>query len=161
MATLAVVRAAIKAVLNGVGAVGIINDYERWAQERSKLATEYIYDLGGGQKRLQGLFIAWRGRTEGSPGLGRSTLTDRWELRYFWALKDADQSEIAFDNKIEAICNAFRADPTLGVADVNCDLGNDDESAPAFIQVKEKNHVLFCDVLCHHARMELFTRHYA
>lgn len=160
MATLAAIRAAIKAKLEGVAGVGKVNDRERYAREASKLAEQYVYDLGGGAKRLQGLFVAWRGRTEGSPALGRSTLTERWEMRYFWALDDADASEIAFDNRIEAICDAFRADPTLGVVDVNTDLGSDEESSPAFMQVREKGHVLFCGVLCHHARLELFTRHY-
>jgi hypothetical protein len=164
MATLTQIRAAIKAKLEAINpSVGKVNDFERWNQAASKMAEQYVYDLGGGVKRLQGLFIAWRGRVEGSPALGRSTLTDAWEMRYFWALEDANvpaASEIEFDNKVEAICDAFRADPTLGVPDVNTDLGNDDESAPAFIQVPEKNHVMFCGVLCHHARMRLSTRHY-
>jgi hypothetical protein len=154
------IREAIRVKLAAVADIGEVHDYERYSAVASKLSEHYVTNLGGADKRLQGWFVAYRGTERISPGRGRYCLTHRWEMRGFWALEDETASEKAFDAKLEEIGDAFEADENLGGLISSTVLGTDDAPGPAGVQVKEKNAVIFAGILCHAARMELFTRHY-
>lgn len=155
MPTLAQIREAIRVKAAAVADAGTVNDYERYVKDASKLQALYVSGA-----RVKGGFIAWRGAERISPGNGRYAITNRWELRFLRSLDDADATEKAFDTMLEAQCTAFQADESLGGLVSSIVIGGDDNPGPAGLQIREKNHVLFCGVLCHAARGELFTRHY-
>lgn len=155
MPTVAQIREAIKVKAAAVADAGTINDYERYLKDASKLAALYVSG-----SRLSGGFIALRGTERLSPGIGRYVVTHRWELRFFRSLDDADATEKTFDTMLEAQAAAFQADENLGGLVSSIVLGEDGASGPAGLQIREKVPVLFCGVLCHSARGELFTRHH-
>lgn len=155
------IRAAIKAKLEAVSGIGKVNDYERFAREQSRLKTLYVDQPGTAAARVKGWFVALRSTEEISPGNGRYQVTHGWEIRGYMSLDDADESEKLFDDLIEAVRDAFRTDEDLGALVSSTNLGEgDDQPGPSGVQLEEKLPVLFCDVLCHSARLKLFTRHY-
>ena len=155
MPTLADIRAAIKTKLAAVSDVGQVHDFERYVKEASKLSSLYV---SGG--RVKGAFVAWRSQETSSPGEGRYAVTNRWEIRLFRSLDDGDATEKAFDTLVDTARQAFQADENLGGVISSLVIGGDQDTGPAGLQVRDKSAVLFCGVLCHQARCELFTRHY-
>ena len=155
MPALADIRAAIVAIAEAVDDVGVVHDYERYLKEASKLSSLYVSD-----GRVSGGFIALRGTETTSPGNNRYAVTHRWELRFFRSIDDADATEKSFDDMTEALRLAFQDDENLGGLISSTVIGGDQDTGPAGLQLREKSAVLFCGVLCHQARGELFTRHY-
>ena len=154
MPTVAQIREAIRVKAAAVADAGTVNDYERYHKDASKLLAMYLNGA-----RLSGGFIALRASERTSPGLGRFEVTHRWELRFFRSLDDADVTEKTFDTMLEAQAAAFQLDENLGGLISSTVLGGDGATGPAGLQIREKVPALFCGVLCHSARAELFTRH--
>lgn len=152
MPTLAEIRGAIKTRLQGVAAVGKVNDYERFAA-RDKEFQDLYKDAASGQ--IRGWNLHRQAKIETSGAVGRNVIVNRWTLRGFMALNDAAASAITFDNLVEAVCDAFRADETLGGVVASTVTEN-----AAGIQVEESVPVMFAGVLCHSARLTLNTMHY-
>jgi hypothetical protein len=157
MPTLAAIRGAIKGVLAAVPNVGVVNDYERYAQRNSELKAAYIGPIDG-----QDVLLGWNIRrvatdekplaaTEG----GRYVVTHTWRLRGYMAIQDAAGSEKEFDTLIEAVRAAFRANLSLGGL-----VSSTETRDQAGIRVEESEPVLFADVLCHAVRLSLRTIHY-
>ena len=157
MPTVAEIRAAIKTKLDAVAGIGKVNDYERYAKDASRMQALYV---DGATERLNGCFVAHRATDRLSQGLGRYTVTHRWELRFFRSLDDVDATEKSFDTLLETVAGAFQTDENLGGLISSTVIGEGDNAGPAGVQIEEKNAVLFCGVLCHAARGTLFTRHY-
>jgi hypothetical protein len=88
--------------------------------------------------------------------LGSYNVLNRWRISGFMSLEDSSASEIVFDNLVEAVCDAFRSDETLGglIAGTVMDSPN-----VAGIQVEDSGPVMFAGVLCHSARLVLYTWH--
>jgi hypothetical protein len=152
MPTLDEVRAAIKAKIQGVGAVGVVHDYERYAKEISKLKTLYVSP----GERLFGWHIRRVTTREFLEDIARWRVVVGWRIRGFMAIDDADATEKLFDTKIEAIRDAFRADESLGGILFSC---TDPQSDETGVQVLDHRPVLFGDVLCHFAELSLTTQH--
>jgi hypothetical protein len=81
---------------------------------------------------------------------------NKWRISGFLSLDDANQSEIVFDNLVEAVCDAFRADETLGGLIAGTVMDNPNVAG---IQVEDSGPVMFAGVLCHSARLVLYTWH--
>lgn len=149
MVALADIRAAIAATLRAVPNIGVVHDHEPYLKTEAKLRELYVEG---------GLLLGWHFRRvatrEVSPAIGRAIERHAWQIRGFMAFNDAGTSEVAFDDLIEAIRDAFRADETLGGAASTID----DEAAG--IQVEDSGPVMFCGVLCHSARLALTTTNY-
>ena len=149
-ATLAQIRDAIKAKLEGIAGIGIVHKKERLAARVADLKALYV---SNGQ--LLGWHIRRVATSEVSPAIGRYTTDHRWQIRGFMAIDDAADSEIVFDELIESIRAAFRADETLGGT-----IGGTQAPPPTIgAQLIESGPVMFADVLCHGARLQLMTRH--
>jgi hypothetical protein len=127
MTHLALVRSALADLIASVPDVGRVHAYQRFASREAEMRERAFT-------------------------LGTNVLRVNWAIGGFMALADADQSELVFDDLVESIRDAWRANPTLGglVAPV----ASDDEAG---IQVDEIAPVLFCGVLCHAARLSLKT----
>lgn len=154
MPDLATIRAAIVATLQSVPDVGRVYDRERFAKNEKEFRD--LYKAGD---LLLGWHVRRRATRESSDALGRWTVTHEWQVRGFRALDDAGASELAFDGLIEATRDAFRADESLGGV-VDTTVLGDGPDDPAGLQLLESGPVMFCGVLCHGARLALFTRHY-
>jgi len=149
--SLAPLRAAIKAKLQGVAGVDKVYDYERYAKTNSELVQ--LYTSSG---RLHGWHFYREATVEEDLDNSEVRRVVRWKIRGFMALDDADQTGLIFDDLVEAIADAFRTDPTLGGACLaNKDL--EQEFGPSGIQVESIVPVMFANVLCHRAELSLST----
>lgn len=155
MTTLADIRSAIVAKLNGVANAGQVHSYERFAKAEKDFRA--LYESGAApDKRIQGWCVRRAKKRETANRFGRVTVYNHWEIRGFRSLNDADASELQFDGLIEAIGDAFRADETLGGL---VEMMPEEPDGEAGIQVAESGPVMFAGVLCHQATLKLMTRH--
>ncbi|MBE0627981.1 MAG: hypothetical protein IH603_00015 [Burkholderia vietnamiensis] len=148
------IRAAIKAKIAAVADIGVVNDYERYSKNQSELQAQYVATIAG-SKQLRGWNIRRKTTKETSPATGSYAVTHAWDLRGYMALDDSAESEKTFDGLIEALRDAFRTDENLGGL-ISSTVIED----AAGVQVIESVPVLFAGVLCHSARLRLFTRHH-
>lgn len=150
MATLQQIRDAIKATMDAVPGVGIVHNRERYIESLADFKTLFVTGA-----ELKGWIIRRTGFRVTSSALGRDTVVNRWRIDGWAGFDDAASSELAFDNLIEEIRAAFRADESLGgvVAGTVID-------GEAGIQLDDSGPVMFAKVLCHSARLRLATRHY-
>lgn len=138
-------RAAIAAKLASVANIGVVHEYERYAKDEANFRA--LYAVGD---RLSGWHIRRTARRE--TAVFNEVLTT-WEIRGFMALEDAAATELLFDEQIDRILDAWRADPTLGGAVL---YPRDEAGAvPALV---DSGPAMFCGVLCHAARLQLETR---
>lgn len=144
------VRTAIVAILSTIPAIGRVHAYERRVDQKN-LAEHYGYN---GQ--LRGWFVRRAGIQERllsppyAPGPRLEITT--WLIRGYLALADAEATELAFDELIEAIRDAFRADDTLGGVVETC--RHEEEIG---IQLDQAGPVSLTGMLCHSAQLRLTT----
>ncbi|GBG03901.1 hypothetical protein AZSI13_32280 [Azospira sp. I13] len=145
---LEVIRQAILDRMNLVPGIGKFHRYERYAKAEKEFRALYAATDG----QLRGGY-ARRRATRETTSDGFPVEQSQWDIRLYMALADGDESELAFDALIESARDAFRADPTLGhvVMDLN---GPEGVSG---LQLEDSVPVMFCGVLCHCARLALFT----
>lgn len=155
MSDVAVIRAAIKARLETVPDIGVVNDYQRWLEQHSQLRALYIATIAGAEQ-LRGWFISRVSYTEVLVDSDRWSIGTTWRIRGFMALNDANASEKAMDDLVEAAADAFRAAPDLGGVVFST---LDPESQQIGLQLVKQEPVLFASVLCHSADCRLFTQH--
>jgi len=151
----ATIRAAIKTRLLAVANIGKVNDYERYAGQMSDLKAQYVATIAGSDQ-LRGWHIRRLDYKEIFVDVGRWVCHTHWRVRGFMALNDANASEKVFDDLIEAACDAFRADDTLGGTVLTC---IDPDSSESGLALAASQPVLFAGVLCHHADGRLYTQH--
>jgi hypothetical protein len=154
MPTEADVRAAIKAKVEGVANIGTVHDYERYAKNLAEFRALYEAAIGGNDQ-VRGWHIRRMTRRESSPHEGRWIVILGWRVQGYMSFEDAAASEKTFDNLVEDLVDAFRADETLGDVVDSTIVGGD-----AGLQVEDSGPVMFGGVLCHSARCRLMTRHY-
>lgn len=146
-----ILRAAIAAQLATVPGIGRVHDRER-ALSTDKALRELYSDSTAGSA-INGWHIRRTGRVE-KGDFGHVLTT--WELRGFRAISDADDSELAFDDVIDGVVDAWRENPRMGV--LMC-LPSAEDGAPIIPELADSGPVMFCGVLCHHATLRLVTRH--
>jgi hypothetical protein len=154
--SLATIRAQIKTIFAAVSGIGVVHDYVRWTAERAKM--QELFKLEGTDK-LHGWVIT-RSKTPEtiySQG-GRTTRTHLFIIRGFYSVSDADESELIFQDLVEAICTAFRADDTLGGTAFSCTPTDDAPAGVAGIQVEAVDYRMFAGVLCHYAELHLYAQ---
>lgn len=143
-------RAAIVAKLRAIDGIGVVHDHERYAHALDQLKALYVPE---GETQLRGWFVRRTAIAETSVGANRRTQDVTWRIQGVMALDDAASSELAFDALIEAIGDAFRADPTLDGL-----VQQPEDGADAGVQVVDSGPVMFANVLCHAARLAFTTR---
>ncbi|UCV13770.1 hypothetical protein [Quatrionicoccus australiensis] len=139
------IRRAIAAKLLSVAGIGNVFEYERAAANEKAFRELYATD-----ENLLGWHIRRVGRKEDA--VNAEVLTD-WEIRGFKAIQDAVASELAFDDLIDDILDAFRADPTLGKV-----LLYPRDKSNSIPDLADSGPVMFCGVLCHAAKLKFTTR---
>lgn len=153
MATLAQIRAAILAKLQGVTGIGQVHDYERFAAREADFHALYKETA---TVRINGWNFFRESTREADLNNGEVRRLHTFRLTGFRSLDDADATGKSFDDLVEAIAQAFRADRTLGglIEDVK---NLDEEFGESGIQVDAIEPVMFAGVLCHRARLRLVT----
>lgn len=142
----ATIRAAIVAKLKTVAGIGQVYDYERYGKTDKDFREIYA-----ARDRVLGWHVRRVARREAP--VFNEVMTD-WEIRGFMGLEDAAASELDFDTLVDAICDAWRADPTLGRAVLY-----PHDNARVVPELADSGPALFAGVLCHSARLKLTTRH--
>lgn len=150
--TLAQIRTAIAAKISTVANVGKVHEYERFAKGEKDFRILYEH-----QGQIRGWNIRRLSRGEKSPALNVSGITNKWRISGFMSLEDATGSELTFDGLTEAMIDAFRADETLGGLVFGT---TPDGQETVGIQVEDSGPVMFAGVLCHSARLILYTHHF-
>ncbi|WP_430391074.1 hypothetical protein [Dyella sp. 20L07] len=146
------IRTAIVTRLNAVPNIGVVQPYERYALKMDQLKALYVAD---GQ--LRGWFVRREKIREIGKIQPRSVEYIRWRIQGLMALDDAGETELAFDNLVEAVRDAFRGDDTLSGTVAQCSLP---DGSAAGIQLDDAGPVMFAGVLCHGARLALNTVRY-
>lgn len=140
------IRAAIVARLRSVPGIGQVYDYERYAADQAAFRAVYA---------RAGKLLGWHVRRVGRHEQVDFNLVDTdWEIRGYMAMDDAAASELAFDALLDAIFDAWRADPTLG--DKVFWPKDDGAMVP---DLADSGPAMFAGVLCHACRLRLTTRH--
>ena len=139
------IRAAIVAKLKTVAGIGQVHAYERYAKTDKDFREIYAAN-----DRVLGWHVRRVARREGAEF--NETMTD-WELRGFMSLEDAAASELAFDDLVDLIGDAWRADPTLGGLVLY-----PRDTALVVPELADAGPAMFAGVLCHSARLKLTTR---
>ena len=129
------VRSEIKTILSGVDGVGTkVHDYVRWA----KTWEEYL-SLFKSNELIKGWEITRRSTPETQFTLNSNLRTHTMVLRGYYSVDDSAATEKTFQDIIEAIAAAFKANPTLN--------GQAFSSDP--LQVDSVGLAMFGSVLCH------------
>jgi len=139
------IRNAIVAKLATVAGIGQVYGFERYGKTDKDFRALYA----AGDKVL-GWHLRRVARREDA--LNNEVFTT-WEIRGFKGLEDADSSELAFDDLIDAIGDAWRADPTLGGLVLY-----PRDTALVVPELADAGPAMFAGVLCHSARLKLVTR---
>lgn len=150
------IRTAIVAKLEGIADIGVVQAYERYAADLAKLKTLYY---SATHNAVRGWFVRRIQTAESGNVLSNTVERIRWRLVGVMALDDAAGSELVFDGLIEAIRDAFAADETLGGAVDQC-ADPDDGSGESGIQLDDAGPAMFAGVLCHMCRLRLTTIRY-
>ncbi|MEQ8605182.1 MAG: hypothetical protein RIB45_17860 [Marivibrio sp.] len=150
MTALADIRAGVLAFVNATPGVGVTHGYQRYAHKVSDFKSLYAQ----GEKVL-GFFITRTGWSCEEHDSATNRIVNRWTIRGFMALEDEAESEVLFDQALEAMRQQFNTDETLGgVVDTTIVDGR------AGLQLESQEPVMFAGILCHQARLTLSTVHF-
>ncbi|HEY9081340.1 hypothetical protein [Magnetovibrio sp.] len=152
MATLSQIRAAIQALIAANDASSTVHDFERYAEDEDEFRLMFV---DGATDRINAWIIRRVSQKVASPSMGRDIVTNRWQVRKYLSFEDDQASEKTFDDQLEVVRKAIRADDDLGGLIDTMTLNE-----AAGLQVDDSGPVMFSGVLCHSARCTLFTQHY-
>jgi hypothetical protein len=148
MSNIREIRVAIETVMAMVPDIGNVYIYERYAKRSSDFKAFYEY-----QGQIRGWYIRRLRKSSFSSTLGLYDEVYHWTIRGFMSVSDNNESELVFDDLIEAIQILFRAHDTLNGTVRTCITAQDE----AGIQVVKNGHVMLSGVLCHEAQLSLKT----
>lgn len=141
---------ALVALVSAVPGAGHVYGYERYAARKADFRALYT----GGDGQVRGWFVSRAAVRHARTGSGRYLVTTTWHITGFVGLVDADESEIVTNGLVDAICAGFLADPSLGGMARGIPIDGD---AGVSVSIDK---VMFADVLCHRAQIEVITQHY-
>jgi len=147
----ATTRAALVATLAAVPDAGVVHAWERYAKDLGRLRALYVAQLPEGDQ-LRGWYVRRLAFQVTRNGAGRAFVHTTWLLRGLMAVSDEAQSELVFDDLVDAVRRAIEADPTLGGA-VQTTLFEKELGA----QLQAAGPVMFAGVLCHAADLVVTT----
>ncbi|GAJ02770.1 unnamed protein product [marine sediment metagenome] len=142
--SLSLIRTEIKTILSGVTGVGTkVHDYQRWA----KTWEDYL-SFFKSNGLIKGWEITRRSTPETQFTLNSNLRTHTMVVRGYYSVDDSAATEKVFQDIIEAIAAAFKANPTLN--------GQAFSSDP--LQVDSVGLAMFGSVLCHICELRLLVQ---
>lgn len=148
------VRDAIVALMASVPDVGQVHAFERYLPRGQWVETFYKTVIDG-QPMVRGWHVRRLGFTRTREGMRKRVVTT-WLVRGYQGVADAEQTELVFDDLIDALVAAFDQSKNLGLDGVQ----TLDGSAEEGLQLQDSTPVSAGGVLCHHARLILRTVHH-
>ncbi len=147
------VRALIVTSLNSISNIGTVHHYQRYAARTKQMAD--LYSVNG---QLRGWYVR-RLAQKDSLGPGQLVTEDtKWLIRGYLAVDDANASELVFDGLIDQVLTKFRINSVLEDPLATLDPFTTRVESQSGALLEESQPVLFCDVLCHSAKIILITR---
>jgi hypothetical protein len=158
MSVLATHRTAIVAQLAAIANIGQVHAHERYLPDETKFKAAYLFTLPDASKQIRGWWLRRVRTLERTVSTGTVMNEHTWQWRGYMAFNDALHTELTLDELIEDYRAAFRADPTLdGACEQNpLDVGQGEDG----VQVVDAGPVMFSQVLCHSAVLQLKTWSY-
>jgi hypothetical protein len=143
----------IKNILEGVSGIGMVHDYERWADTWEKL-LELFRDSN---KKINGWTFTRRTTKRQRTTLGETEKAHIFVLQGIYSLNDADGSEKVFQNIIENVVEAFDENQTLNdtCLSINPDWGPMDGAVGVQVDLVENRMFGKTKILCHFADCRL------
>ena len=135
------IREQIATILSTVEGMGIVHQYQRWSATWEKF-LDLFKDTDG---RINGCIISRRETPTIRDNMPTIERRHVFLFRFVYALKDAEASELEFQNIVERIQDAFDSQYLLGNTVIN--------SGPVQVNLVEIR--LFGGVLCHYAELTL------
>ncbi len=163
MSTVKQIRDALVVTLAAVPQIGHVYARERYLTDEKKFREIYLYKPGAGEPiandHLRGWWLRRVETEERQANTARTVNVHTWLVRGFMALKDDVESELVFDDLVEAVRAAVRVGLAPGGSLVSvCQPGPiggaDSETG---LQVLNMRPVTFTGVLCHSADLQLTT----
>lgn len=154
----ATLRADIKSVMAAVSGIGIVHDYERFADDWDTL-VQFFVDAEGEAGTLKGWTISLASMDKdhesfGGPGAAGTVLvTYNYLIRGFMALSDTDETEKTFTTLAISLMAALDADVTLHSAARNAGASGYFFGPP--IKGIRWDHRMFGDVLVHYCEIDV------
>lgn len=153
--TVATHRAAIKALIESVTDAGMVHDHEPYGRTEVDFRRLYAWTDTSGATQVRGWFVQRTRTVETVAGNGRTINVHTWRVRHFMSLDAEGATELIFDDLVEAVRRAYRADVTLGGAVQPGPLGQQ-----SGFQVNDSGAAYLAGVLCHAATLSLTTHEY-
>ena len=143
--SVASIRALIYAVVNNVADAGQVYDHFRWSNDVTSLYDLYKTTIDS-TAQLRGWALKWLGMDQVQESLGRDDKDIQrlyhWRLDGWLGLDDSADTEVTFDNLVEAVCESLDGSTSINNADVCL------YREPTDCAVDE---VIFAGNVCHHA----------
>ncbi|MBI5789300.1 MAG: hypothetical protein HZA78_10640 [Candidatus Schekmanbacteria bacterium] len=106
------IRTEIKALLETVPGIGKVHDFERWTIDWQK----FLEFFKTADNKINGWTITRSVSTENNQSVGTNIRTHQILIKGYYGLKDAVESEKAFQNLIEAVCDVLRSHNDLNAS---------------------------------------------
>jgi hypothetical protein len=136
------VRQKVFEIISAVPNVGKVYNYERWAVDWNKFINLF---KDTASSRILGWEICRGGMQSQKIDVIEESRTHGFKAKGYMAVNDAQASDIEFNAIIEAICNAFKGNHTLG--------GTCLDAGPVAVPIIEPR--MFGSVLCHYAELNI------
>lgn len=146
------IRTAIRATMLPVPHVGVVHLYERYAKDLPSLKVLF---QPAPNEALCGWFIRRVSTRETGIAIPRYLEVCEWHVHGFMALDDSNATDLIFDDLLEGLRDAFRANLTLNGTVQKCGLLQ--ANAERGVQIDDAGPFKFAGVLCHGARLRLTT----
>lgn len=139
------IRTEIKNILLGVTGIGKVYDIQKNIFSESDIKTDFVVD-----NKINVFFIGNNSSVEemlvlGSGVTGRQSVVHTFILEGYYGIKEVGNSHITFSTLVTNIALAFRNNLTL----------NNTCFIHRYIEVREHNQEMFCNILCHHTELVL------
>lgn len=137
------IREQAAAILASVPGVGVVHEYQRYATSWDRFMELFRHENADGDREINGWCITRTRTEEPHSTASHNQRTHTFLIRGFYGLQDGAGSELVFQDVIERICDAFRAEYSLN--------GTANDTSP--IQVEEVGADMMGNVLCHYCEL--------
>jgi hypothetical protein len=145
--SLANIRTQLKSILETVPGIGKVHDFERWTNDWKSFLSNFKTE----DNKINGWVITRTSATERLRAVSAvNTRTHKLVIKGYYGLKDSKESEKAFQDLIEAICNALRVNNDLNRSCLRSD-------PPQLVRVL---HGKYAGILVHLCQIHLLVDEY-
>jgi len=142
----ATLRAEVKTTLEGVVAPAVVHDYQRYTHDMGQFLALFKTPAGV----ISGWTITREGIGEADSDHTSNDTQHRIKIRGYYGLKDAEASELVFQDLVDSVVTAFRGNYGLN--------GQANHTTPMQAPVIDLR--MFGAVLCHYCELTMTAVEY-